>query len=255
MTLTVTLIQASANRNAGLEIFLVMAIVAFGVGFSLWAIQRTITRRRTEGMKTAAQEIGFTFEGDEWTDPRPGLFLATALFGKGHTVEFKNIMSGSRDGMKTRIFDYKLRIGTGTGRNSHAEAQTVGAFSKDGVYLPYFEMRPNKPFDWVVDAVTHKNIHFESNPEFAKHCYLQSPLENDMRSLFTPALLTYLEQLNAQKKWSIEGAGNTLIIFQSRKRSAPAALRTFLDETSSIADSFFSLGNCPPGTSKNYEGI
>lgn len=201
-------------------------------------------------MKTAAQEIGFTFEGDQWADPFSGLFLATALFGKGHTVEFKNIMSGSRDGLKTRLFDYELRIGTGKG--SHTETQTVGAFSKDGVYLPYFEMRPNKPFDWVVDAVTHKNIHFESNPEFAKHCFLQSPLENDLRPLFTPALLTYLEQLNAQQKWSIEGAGHTLIIFRSRKMCPAADVRPFLDEMSSIAGSFFSLGDCASG---NVKGI
>jgi hypothetical protein len=104
----------------------------------------------------------------------------------------------------------------------------------------------------VVDAVTHKNIHFESNPEFAKHCFLQSPLENDLRALFTPALMTYLEQLNAQPKWSIEGAGHTLIIFHSRKRCSAAELRPFLDEMSTIASNFFSLGNCGSG---NVQGI
>ena len=243
MILTVTFIQANGGGGSALVVFATLAAALIGGGLAVWAVQKELTRRRTEAMKTAALEVGFTFEGDEWTDPRPGLFLATALFGKGHAVEFKNIMIGSRGGLKARLFDYKLRIGTG--RNSQTEAQTVGAFSKDGVYLPYFEMRPIKSFDWVVDAVTHKNIHFESTPEFAKHCFLQSPLEKDVRTLFTPALLTYLEQLNAQKKWSVEGTGNTLVIYRSQKRVAPTELREFLDETSSIANSFLSLANCP----------
>jgi hypothetical protein len=247
MILNVTLVPAGGG-NSAFVVFGTLAAALIGGGLAVWAVQKELTRRRTDGMRTAAQEIGFTFEGDEWADPLHARFLATALFARGRRVAFRNIMSGSRDGLKTRVFDYKLRIGNG--RNSHTEAQTVGAFSKEGMYLPYFEMRPNKPFDWVVDAVTHKNIHFESNPEFAKHCFLQSPLEKDLRPIFTPALLTYLEQLNVQKKWSIEGAGNTLIIFHSRKKCSPAELRTFLDETSSIASSFLNLGNCSADASK-----
>jgi hypothetical protein len=240
-----TFIQANSNRNAGIEMFAIMAIVVLIVGFSIWAIQRALSRRRMEGMKTAALEIGYTYEGDEWADPRHAPMMETALFSRGRSEGLKNIMTGSRSGLKVNLFDYALRIGSG--KNSHTEAQTVGTFVKGDTYLPYFDMRPNKPFDWVVDAVTHKNIHFESNPEFAKHCYLQSPLENDLRSLFTPALLSYLEQLNAQKKWSIEGTGNTLVIYHSKKRVPPTELREFLDETSSIASSFFSLANCPAG--------
>lgn len=243
-----TLSLAGVGSNSGVRVFLAMAALTLGVGFSIWAIQRASARRRTDGMKTAAQEIGFTFEGDEWAGLRHAPMLETALFAKGHGEGFRNIVIGSGSGMKVSLFDYALRVGSG--KNSHTEAQTVGTFVKESIYLPYFDMRPNKPFDWVVDAVTHKNIHFESNPEFAKRCFLKSPLEKDVRLLFTPALLTYLEQLNSQKKWSIEGTGNTLVIYSSRKRVAPAELREFLDETSSIANSFFGLANCPANINK-----
>jgi hypothetical protein len=248
MILNATFVLASGSGESAFVVFAVLAAALIGGGLAVWAIQRAFNRRRTDGMKTATQEIGFTFEGDEWADLRHAPMLETALFGKGHSEGFRNIVTGSRSGMKASLFDYALRVGSG--KNSHTEAQTVGTFVKEGIYLPYFDMRPNKPFDRVVDAVTHKNIHFESNPEFAKHCFLKSPLEKDVRLLFTPALLTYLEQLDSQKKWSIEGTGNTLVIYRSRKRVAPTELREFLDETSSIANSFFSLANFPAGANK-----
>jgi hypothetical protein len=247
MILSLTRLSADASLDPGIRIFLFFSLV-IPVGIAIWAIQRALSRRRTEGMKTAALEMGFTFEGAQWADMRQAPLMEHALFGKGRGTELKNIMTGSRSGMKVNVFDYTLRIGTG--RHSHTEAQTVVSFTKDGVYLPYFELRPIGPFDKMWDAVTHKNIHFDSSPEFMRRYVLRTPSENDVRSLFTPSVISFLEQFGPHTKWSIEGTGNTLIVFHSRKKISPAEVRPFLDETSSIASSFFSLANCPVDTFK-----
>jgi hypothetical protein len=49
--------------------------------------------------------------------------------------------------------------------------------------------------------------------------------------------------LDAQKKWRLEGAGQTLIVYRAGKRVKPAELRTFLDVTGALASSFFALAN------------
>jgi len=222
--------------------------VEIGIGVSVWAIKRALVRRRTEGWKTAAQDMGFTFDGEDWTDRKRAPVLESALFGKGHGGEYKNITTGSRDGLRVSLFDYSYTVGGA--RAASNIVQTVGAFSKDSVSLPYFEMWPSDTLDRVWDKVAHKSMHFESNPEFTRHYFLQSPSEDRVRSLFTPGLLSFLEQINPEAKWTIEGSDDTLILYHPKWSIAPAEVRSFLDRASSIASSFFSLANCPVEKSK-----
>ena len=151
-------------------------------------------------------------------------------------------MSGAASGMRVFLFDYKYTVGGG--KSSRTYGQTVAAYCKTGVNLPSFSLQPQGLMHKLWDAVVHKDITFDSNPNFPQRYALFSLEGERTRILYTPALLSFLEGLDPQKKWQLQGLGDTLIIFRGGKKSKPEDFRTFLEETSALAGQFFSLGNC-----------
>jgi len=115
-------------------------------------------------------------------------------------------------------------------------SQTVASFSQDQ-QLPPFALRPEHFLDRIGDALVHNDIDFDSNPEFSKRYLLKSPDEAGTRRLFTPSLLTYLEQF--QTNWCLEGTGPLLIVYHSGRSVSPSDLPAFLEETSRIARTVF----------------
>jgi hypothetical protein len=180
---------------------------------------------------------GFTFEEDDWSDRAQSPQLGTVLFERGGGGRFKNILTGTASGFKTSLFDYSYTVGGS--KSSRTYTQTVAAFSQDR-RLPRFEMRPEGFVDRIADAVVHKDIDFESHPEFSRRYLLRGSEPEKVRELFTPALLTLLEGVPSEEKWHIEGADSTLILYRSDVTVSAERTRAFLDETSSIARTFFS---------------
>lgn len=239
-----SLLQAQSGQPvAPREVFIFAAIGAAAI-LSAWAIRKALAGKRTQALTDAAVQIGFTFGGEDWPDedwPDKGRvpMLDTALFSKGRTHQSKNIMIGSGAGFRISLFDYSFVMGSG--KSEHTYAQTVASFSKDNVYFPYFEMCPANLLKRAWDAVSHKNIHFDANPEFARRYALQGALPEKVRELFAPSLISFMEGLDPREKWHIEGAGNTLVVYRASKKAAPAELRNFLDQTTAIATGFFSF--------------
>ena len=212
-----------------------------GVGFivGLWTLGKALGRKRTQALADAAVRIGFVFGGEDWPDKGRAPVLETALFGKGHDRKVKNIMVGSAAGFRASLFDYTFVIGGG--RSSQRYTQTVATFSKDGASLPYFELRPSNLLSRAWDAVAHKDIRVDGNPEFAQRYVLRGALPEKVHDLFTPGLISFMEGLDTREKWHIEGADDTLVIYRMSKKVPPDSLRDFLDQTSSIASGFFTF--------------
>ena len=205
-------------------------------------------QKRTEALTAFAQEIGFAFKGDLWNHQPKAHQMGTALFGRGSGRRFSNVMTGTDSGLETSLFDYSYIISTG--KSSSTITQTVAAYSSD-LSLPLFEMRPEGFFDRVGDALVHSDIDFESNPDFSQKYLLRGPSEEGIRRLFSPELLTFLENLPLDKKWHIEGCDTNLIIYRSLTVSVEG-LHSFLEQTSTIARTFFnsSAGLSKAGTTK-----
>jgi hypothetical protein len=218
--------------------FVAGAVVLIGiiVGISAW-----FAKKRTQALTAVSLEIGFLFVGHDWKTVQQAPALQTELFNKGHSKRFRNIMTGSVAGMRANLFDYAFTVGGG--RSSHTYNQTVGAYCKSGVNLPSFSLRPQGMMHKLWDAVVHKDITFDSNPEFASRYVLRGPESERIRILFTPSLMSYLQGLNPEKKWQLEGMGDTLLVYRGGKKANPGDFRAFLGETSTIAGQFFSLGN------------
>ncbi len=219
--------------------YVAAVVVLVGV---IYAITSWFERRRTQALTATAMEIGFLFVGTEWKDvPQPPQ-LQTALFDRGHSKAFRNIMTGGVAGLRAFLFDYKYTVGGG--RSSRTYSQTVAAYSKTGVQLPSFNLQPQGLMHKLWDAVVHKDITFDSHPSFAQRYGLRGAEAERIRTVFTPPLISFLEVLDPQKKWQIEGMGDTLIIYRGGKKAKPGDFRVFLEETSGLAGQFLSLGNC-----------
>lgn len=222
-----------AAANPQMITFGIAALGAVAI-LSIWVIRRTLRRRRTEALANTAVEMGFRFDGETRTP-----YLQTALFGKGHSRKFENVMSGERAGFVVSLFDYSFTTGGGKSQQTHT--QTVANFSKDRVSLPYFELRPANILSRAWDAMAHKNIHFDAEPEFARRYVLQGALPDKVRELFTPSLISFLDRLDVHEKWHIEGVGSTLVIYRSDKTTPPEQMREFLDQTTQIATTFLTF--------------
>src|SRR5258708_8300663 len=141
-------------------------------------------------------------------------------------------MTGSTSGLQVSLFDYRYTVGKST------VVQTVAVFTQD-LQLPPFELRPEGFLDRIGDAVMHKDIDFDSYPEFSRRYLLRSPDEVSTRKFFAPSLLAYLEQTPSEQKWHIESTGTSLIFYRGFPLK-PSDIPAFLDQTSSIATSIFS---------------
>ena len=166
------------------------------------------------------------------------------LFGKGRRRPFDNVMSDATARLKTSLFDYSFTVGGG--KNSHTYTQTVAAYSQE-LWLPLFEMRPEGFLDRIGEAFVHKDIDFDSHPDFSRRYFCVGPDEAGIRKLFCPALLAFLQELPPERKWHIEGADSTLFVYRSGAKVSADGFPSFLQETSSIARRFFSS---PAGLSR-----
>jgi hypothetical protein len=218
------------NTNAIVWIFFA-GVVALGA--LVFVFSRKQARKRALEMEAAAQQIGLNFCGDDQTR---AVSVRTALFGRGGARRFRNIMNGSYAGFEAGLFDYSYTISTG--KSSSTVTQTVAAFIQN-LPLPVFDLHREGFFDRVGDVFLRNDIDFESNPEFSRRYHLSGDEKDRVRQLFAPALLTYLEALPAESKWHIEGCGFTLLLYRSGSKVDAEQIRPFLDETASIARSFF----------------
>jgi len=202
-----------------------LVLVAIIVSISLH-----YARKRTRELTAVAQQIGFQFIGKDWTGPslpsQPRISLLQRTRGR-----FSNVMTGASGGLQISLFDYTYPMG------KSSVTQTVACFSQDR-QLPPFALRPENFLDRIGDAIVHNDIDFDSNPEFSKRYFLKSPDEAGTRRIFTPSLLTYLEQF--QTNWCVEATGPTLVVYHGGRPVSPADVPAFFEETSRIARTFFS---------------
>ena len=212
---------------------------AIVLAIAIAVIKSILERRRKAALTAIALQMGFNYEGEAWSNPEQAPHLETPIFNKGRSREFSNIMTGSTAGFRTSLFDYRFVVGGG--KSSQTYSQTIASFTNPGISMPEFELQPEGIMQKIGDVFVHKDIDFDSHPEFSRRLQLRSPEEGKTRELFTPTLLTFLEGLEPSKKWRLEGVKKTLLIYRSKKRVKPEEFRAFLEETSAIATQFFSL--------------
>jgi hypothetical protein len=219
--------------------WVVLTIVAIVVIAVVLAISSARARKRSQALVALSQDIGFAYEGNTWSDPARAQDLQTALFVNGSARTMRNILTGRAAEADAALFDYSYVVGSGSESQTHA--QTVAAFSKDGVALPTFDLASAGIMQKIGDALSQKSIRFDNDPEFSKRYRLHGTEEAAARALFAAAMLAFFDGLDANSKFRFEGRGRTLIVYRPGKRVKPDELRHFLGETSALATGFFAL--------------
>jgi len=209
----------------GLVVFVAAAV-------AIVALAPLEARRRTRAMQTAAREIGFTFQGEDWIYPTPRPQLGSVLFTEGRGW-VSNVMTGTAAGFNTSLFDYSCPADSA---DDGGYSQTVAAFSQE-LWLPLFEVRPDSDSDPVRNNYYDTQIDFD----FKERYVLRGPEEDKLRELFTPGLTSALDSLTPQDHWHIEGVGTTLFLYRANVAVGADALPAFLQQTSLIARTFFDL--------------
>lgn len=195
----------------------------------VWSI--LYAKKRSQDLAAAAQQIGFTFMGDTWHGPMLNPQFKTCLLQRTRGRP-KNVMVGMSGSFEAIVFDYTYRAG------KSSITQTMACFSHN-IELPPFTLKPEGIFDRIGDAIVHNDIDFDSHPTFSQRYALKSPDEASTRRLFTPAVLTQMEQISPEAKWNVETSGINLFIFRAGRSVSPSSLAAFLQQTSTVASVIF----------------
>ena len=196
-------------------------------------------------MAEVAQELGFTFT--PWTnDPNTVPKVGTELFRQDSLSGFHNVMTGNYGGLEAQVFDYSYS--SGSAQNSHTAAQTVAVYTQN-VELPLFTLQPGNLALKILDTLQYQKVDLDYPPGVPHHYSVHGPDAARIKGLFNACVISFVEGLDRSKGWHIEGAGKTLVLYRYNKRVQPAQLRDFLQETSCIAQSFFSYCGAKTGHS------
>jgi hypothetical protein len=133
------------------------------------------------------------------------------------------------------IFDYQAVVGL---RNTSGRVeQTVFYWSDPRMKLPGFRLIPaGADIGKRSDAVfKYRPIVFQSNPQFMANFRLISPDEQDIRTIFKPDLIAYLEKL---KDICVEGFGNELFMYRYKTLVHEKSFNRFFQNAKSIFQLF-----------------
>jgi hypothetical protein len=203
--------------------FLIIGGVIAIIGIALY-INYLVEKKRTEGMKHVAEELGFEFfpKGDGPLLTELSLFN---LFTQGHSRRLYNLMRGEANNLEVDIFDYTYV--TGSGKSSHTWNQTLICFGMPDTNLPSFSLRPETFWDKIGSWFGYQNINFDSHANFSDKYLLRGRDEEAVRALFRDEVLDYFER---QPGLSVEGYGHRLIFYRQSKRIDPDNVRGLLEE-------------------------
>jgi hypothetical protein len=204
-------------------LLLIAAVIVLMVAITVLSIRAD--RKRTEGLRRAAEEMGFEFTHDPG-EGMLGRYPGFHLFSQGRSRDVRNLLRGKAGGLEVSIFDYSYV--TGSGKSRHTWRQTVLAFEFDDVNLPGFSLRPEQWFQKIGQWLGYQDIDFESHPKFSKKYLLRSgEREEDVRALFNDRVLEYYEE---HPNVCTEGCGGRLVYYRAQQRIAPPDVRPFLEE-------------------------
>jgi hypothetical protein len=187
-------------------------------------VSRYRNRKRTEALQQIADELGLQF----FPDGNGALLMSLRHFGlisSGGNQKILNLMRGMSEDREVAVFDFEYV--TGSGKSRRTWRTTVVCLRSDGFEFPTFSLRPQNFWNKVGRWFGGSAIDFESHPTFSKNYLLRGDNEALIRDIFDADALDFYEQ---HPGVTVEGSGNTLLVYRHRVKIAPAELPAFLAE-------------------------
>lgn len=168
-------------------------------------------RRRAE-LQKFADALGFAF------DPEGSFveFEEFDPFDRGHSRSAKNFLTGVRDGVAWRIFDYRYVTGSGKNRRTHHYGVVVG---ESPLNFPRLALRGESFLDRFAGAIGFDDIDFESD-EFSRAYHVKAEDRKFAYDLLHPQMMEYLLEL-PRYQWQF---GGPYVLITRGSRFKPAEI-------------------------------
>ena len=193
--------------------------------------------KRTISLKSKAKELNIPFytKGDEPLLDKLKYFY---LFSISDRHKIKNMLNQGNEELDIAIFDYSFVTGSG-GRGGSAGSMTktdtsVIYFCSSKLDLPQFVIQPEKKFH---QFDLFQDFDFIDYPKFSEKYLLQGSPEESIRKLFNKDLIEFFESISEEELF-VEGGGDQIIIYKSKKRIDPNELNEFLDKGMEVFSKF-----------------
>ena len=175
--------DVSSGGLSGFEFFfLFMSVILFFIFIAM--IIGKLEQKRLEEIQNYCLKNGLNYspKANNVTDCVKCLYV---LRDKGHTNEWINEMSGSRDGYNFSIFEHYSVAGYGNTKSSHTEIDTICVLSKENLNLPHFYLREeNIIFDSIGKVFGGQDVNFSEDSDFSSKFVLQCLNEQQIRKFF-----------------------------------------------------------------------
>ena len=216
----VWIILLSAALYLGLQVYPVWTILLLAL---LAAIAWVYKRKRAMTLKGVAPSLGFSYQRDAALDDIDVFSLNFHLFRQGDSKRIKNVMSGQRDGIAIRIFEYP----NNRTMIFYAQYATVLLLQSHKLDLPTFELRPKGLHHKIGGWFGQQGIHVDPHPAFSAMSLLQGADEQAIRALFTHDMLSYFAKNN---DICVVGWSHTLLVYRAGQCVSPHRMASFLEE-------------------------
>ena len=222
--------QPSVDPRSLLVLGLFVVLVLLG-----WVSGNRWERRRRQAVSAVGAQMGFAFEPKGILRPE---CRELRFFRKHAWRKVRNVLRARRSDSEVLFLDYECgEDGAGS------VLQTIAAFRVDGRALASFEVHPesflNRLPARAASALNRKLVWFDSPyPDFARHYLVEASRGNHIavRQLFPREVQSSFSKLDTDHEWSIEGAGEWLVLYRFNWLPKPEAYVEFVHKATAIAE-------------------
>jgi hypothetical protein len=225
--------SSSSSSSGGTVFLLVIGVVAVIGGLTLYMFYAD--KKRAEKIQALATRLGFTFRRKP-TEADKMLIVGCHIANSGHGHITSNVLEAAHsDELRMTLFDHVYTVGYG--KSSSQYNQTVTRMQSPMLNLPAFLLFPETFASKIGKLFGGTDINFPEAPLFSKKYILRGPDEAAIRSLFSPAVIQFLEQ--QQRPLLLDAAGDALFAHRTSKRAKPEEIEAYVAEGKQILSKFF----------------
>jgi hypothetical protein len=180
-------------------------VIGIGIVVVIAVIASVFEARRRKALAAFARRVGFSFNPGGAV-PFDHDFAGYTPFGQGSSRRASNVITGTRGGVRFRMFDYRYTTGSGKNRRTHH----YGIVAADvPLAFPRMTMRPEGMFDKIASLAGFDDLNFESEA-FSRRYHVKCDDRKRVYDLVHPRMMEYLLSLPAVH-WQL-GPGLVLIV-------------------------------------------
>ena len=182
----------------GSAVVMVLVLISFGGIYKI-----NYEKKQAAHYRSAASALGLEYHRE--LDLPTSLAKNPAL-QRGFMPTVENGFTGTYRGTETMVFHYEYEKLSADYPDVYLRTAVV--FSDPRIKLPEFYLKPRSLIGGMVKG---KGIHFQEDPEFSTHYFLDGPDQKAVRELFSGRQRQAL--FETDQKWAVGSAEGNVVIY------------------------------------------